>query len=279
VQKDFRVREKQTKMKKQLDELIRNDRSLKVENKNAIPKMKHKRRCLKIILSIVTIFLVLLILAYIFVPTIADKKLNAVLNDPPYSYSEKAKATHSDLFVADLHADSLLTNRDLLKENSYGQIDIPRLIKGNVALQVFAVPSKVPISINIDKNSDEGDVLGVLAFLQRWPVITWWSAKEKALYQSEKLHKFEEKSNGKLEIIKTSSQLKRYIEKRKLHSQRTSAILAIEGAHVLENSIDNVNIFYNAGFRIVGLAHYFDNEVGGSAHGTDKGGLTKFGKK
>eukprot|EP01041_Mallomonas_annulata_P022592 gene22592-42928_t len=36
---------------------------------------------------------------------------------------------------------------------------------------------------------------------------------------------------------------------------------------------------YDAGFRIMGLTHFFDNEVGGSAHGLEKGGLTPFGKQ
>ncbi len=36
---------------------------------------------------------------------------------------------------------------------------------------------------------------------------------------------------------------------------------------------------YDAGFRIMGLTHFFDNEVGGSAHGLKKGGLTEFGRQ
>ncbi|MEP7345381.1 MAG: membrane dipeptidase, partial [Gemmatimonadaceae bacterium] len=33
-----------------------------------------------------------------------------------------------------------------------------------------------------------------------------------------------------------------------------------------------------AGYRMFGLTHFFDNEVGGSAHGEGKGGLTPFGR-
>ncbi len=36
---------------------------------------------------------------------------------------------------------------------------------------------------------------------------------------------------------------------------------------------------FDAGFRITGLTHFFDNEVGGSAHGLEKGGLTPFGRQ
>ena len=34
-----------------------------------------------------------------------------------------------------------------------------------------------------------------------------------------------------------------------------------------------------AGYRMVGLAHFFDNEVAGSAHGVAKGGLTPLGRE
>ena len=30
---------------------------------------------------------------------------------------------------------------------------------------------------------------------------------------------------------------------------------------------------------MIGLAHFFDNEAGGSAHGMEKGGLTPFGRE
>ncbi len=36
---------------------------------------------------------------------------------------------------------------------------------------------------------------------------------------------------------------------------------------------------YEAGFRMAGLTHFFDNELGGSAHGMEKGGLTPFGRE
>jgi membrane dipeptidase len=35
---------------------------------------------------------------------------------------------------------------------------------------------------------------------------------------------------------------------------------------------------YDAGFRMMGLTHFFDNELGGSAHGVSKAGLTSFGR-
>ena len=56
-------------------------------------------------------------------------------------------------------------------------------------------------------------------------------------------------------------------------------MLATEGLHPLEGKLENLDRLYDAGFRITGLTHFFDNEIGGSAHGWDKGGLTPFGKQ
>ena len=56
-------------------------------------------------------------------------------------------------------------------------------------------------------------------------------------------------------------------------------MLGIEGAHCLENDINNLDLFYKAGVRYIGLAHFFDNEWSGSAHGINKGGLTEKGKQ
>ena len=53
--------------------------------------------------------------------------------------------------------------------------------------------------------------------------------------------------------------------------------MSLEGAHALEGRLENVELLFNKGFRIIGFSHFFDNELGGSAHGMKKDGITKFG--
>ena len=60
-----------------------------------------------------------------------------------YPANERARALHETLGVVDLHADSLLWGRDLLLRGDRGHVDVPRLIEGNVALQVFAAEHQV----------------------------------------------------------------------------------------------------------------------------------------
>src|SRR5690606_24391530 len=56
-------------------------------------------------------------------------------------------------------------------------------------------------------------------------------------------------------------------------------LLATEGLQPIEGKLENIDVLYDAGFRIAGLTHFFDNEVGGSAHGLEKGGLTPLGRQ
>jgi hypothetical protein len=44
----------------------------------------------------------------------------------------------------------------------------PRLIEGNVALQVFSLPTKAPWGLNIDRNRADSDQTW-LAFAETWP--------------------------------------------------------------------------------------------------------------
>ena len=75
-----------------------------------------------------------------------------------------------------------------------------------------------------------------------------------------------------MRIVRTKDDLRRA-----LHDHVIAGVLLSEGAHPLEGKLSNVKVMYDAGFRILGLTHFFDNEVGGSLHGVSQAGLTPFG--
>jgi microsomal dipeptidase-like Zn-dependent dipeptidase len=79
-------------------------------------------------------------------------------------------------------------------------------------------------------------------------------------------------------VIKSRADLDAYLEDRKSDPAITAGILGIEGAQVLEDHLGNLKAMDEAGFRTMGLTHFFDNEVGGSAHGIGHGGLTELGR-
>jgi microsomal dipeptidase-like Zn-dependent dipeptidase len=213
------------------------------------------------------------------VPAYVDKDFNRVLNPAPYSSSEQAAALHTRLFVADLHDDALLWQRDLLQRIDYGHTDLPRLLEGNVGLQVFSTVTKTPRGLNYERNSADSDSITMLVMAQRWPRATWTSLLQRALYQSEKLHEAAAHSNGQLRIIRTQDDLRSYLTDREKQPAQLAGLLATEGLHPLEGQLQSIDQLYDAGFRMTGLTHFFDNEVGGSAHGIEKGGLTDFGRQ
>lgn len=212
-------------------------------------------------------------------PSLLDRQMNSVATPAPYPASEPATQLHQTLFVADLHDDALLWQRDILERHSYGHADLPRLLEGHVGLQVFATVTKTPRGLNYQSNGSDSDNITLLAMAQRWPRATWSSLLERALYQGQKLQQAAADSQGRLLLIRSRGDLQAFLETWKQDPQHLAALLATEGLHPLEGKLENVERLYDAGFRIAGLTHFFDNEVGGSAHGLEKGGLTPFGRQ
>lgn len=215
------------------------------------------------------------ILFFIFVPSYIDRSKNTVSILPPHV---KNQWYDSIPFIADLHCDELLWDRDLLEEIDYGHVDLPRMQKANMAFQVFTIVSKVPFGINIEENDSNSDQIALLSFAQLRPPSNWFSIKQRALNQCHELHNFEQRSEGKFRVIETKADLKQFISDRKSNHSLSSGMLGLEGAQSLEGELSNLDEFYCAGVRYIGLAHFFDNEWAGSAHGMNKGGLTDIGK-
>jgi microsomal dipeptidase-like Zn-dependent dipeptidase len=208
-----------------------------------------------------------------------DAIANRRTSQAPPPVSAAAAALHQKLWVADLHADSLMWNRSLGERHSRGLVDIPRLIEGGVALQAFTVVSKTPWGMNLSSNTDSSDMLTLLLIAQRWPIRTWSSLLERALYQAERLQQAERASGGSFSVIRSRSDLSRYVAERRRDTRRTAGFLGIEGAQVLEGKLGHLDRLYAAGFRMLAPAHFFDTEVGGSAHGARKIGLTPLGRQ
>jgi len=235
----------------------------------------------KILIALAVILLLLLGAFFFVLPGQLAKRLNVALNRPPYLASERAVELHKKLLVADLHADSLLWNRDLLDRSDSGHVDVPRLIEGNVALQAFTVVTKTPYvwKMNIERNDDKTDNIKILAIAERWPTATWGSLTERALYQASKLRDTAARSGGKFTLITSSAELSSYLDRRITDPHITAGFLGIEGAHALDGNLDNIDRLFDAGFRMMAPTHFFDNDIGGSAHGVEKGGLTDKGKE
>ncbi|MBL0952079.1 MAG: membrane dipeptidase [Pseudomonas sp.] len=218
-------------------------------------------------------------LAVLSLPQVIDAQMNSVANPPPYTASASAQKLHQGLFVADLHDDALLWERDLLKRYDYGHSDLPRMLEGRLGLQVFSTVTKTPRGLNMESNGADSDNITLLAMAQRWPRETWNSLLQRALYQAQKLQDAAAGSDGRLVLIRTRADLANFIEAWAKDPRRVAGLLATEGLQPIDGKLENIDVLYDAGFRVAGLTHFFDNEVGGSAHGLEKGGLTPLGRQ
>ena len=227
-------------------------------------------------------FLVLatLVVYWVVLPVIAtnaDRDMNPVVAHAPYDIAPESAALHRTLNVADLHADTLLWMRDPAERHDYGHTDLPRLREGEVALQVFSTVTKSPRGQNYEENTGSTDNITILAIGQHWPMRTWGSIYERAAYQAQRLQEIEREDESFF-IIRTRSDLEAMLAARQQNRAVMGGLLAMEGAHPLEGELANVDRLFDEGFRMMGLQHFFDNELGGSLHGISNEGLTPFGR-
>lgn len=218
------------------------------------------------------------ILFFAFGPAATERAMNRI-EGGKWAVSREARALHKQLVIADLHADSLLWKRDITERADRGHVDIPRLIDGNVALQVFSSVTKTPRGQNYDSNAGDTDNITALTIGQLQPPATWTSLLQRTLFHARKAQQFAKASNGRMRIIRSRADLERLLADRARGRRVTGALLSVEGMHNLEGKAANLAKLDAAGIRMGGLAHFFDNELAGSVHGIEKYGLTPLGRQ
>ena len=213
-----------------------------------------------------------------FLPGYVEGSMNQIDGKPLIAVSDDAKALHKTLNIVDLHSDTLMWNRDLNDSASRGHMDLPRLQEGNVALQLFSSVTKTPKGQNYDGNSDKTDNITLLTIAQLQPLKTWNSLVERSLYHAQKRDDAVDASDNAIKAVDTAGELDALLSARQNDKRAVGAMLTIEGLQNLEGKAANLDRLYDAGFRMAGLTHFFDNELAGSMHGLKKGGLTPFGR-
>jgi microsomal dipeptidase-like Zn-dependent dipeptidase len=193
--------------------------------------------------------------------------------------SDEARAIHDDALVVDLHADSLLFERDLATKSDVGHVDLPRLREGGVALQMFTAATRAPFAFDIhETDASSFDILTLGFYAQRAPM-AGLGPRGRALHQARRLQELIDTSEGRLLPVRTRAELDAAIAAHREDDEVVGAIFGLEGAHALEGEIENLQVLFDAGVRMIGLTHFFDNELAGSAHGIQKGGLTNLGQE
>ncbi|ANU06670.1 dipeptidase [Paraurantiacibacter namhicola] len=228
-----------------------------------------------------------------FAPGIAERSMNVIDGGELLEVSDEARELHASLTIVDLHGDTLLWDRDLLDDGARGHMDLPRLMRGNVALQIFSSVTKMPRGQNYESNSADTDNITPLVIGQLQPVRTWGSLLERSLFHAEKLDRAVAADEwGVLRTIRSHEDISTLVDHRSNSESwlrapygvkgaahpPIGAMFSVEGLHNLEGDLANLQVLYDAGMRMAGLVHFFDNELAGSMHGVEKGGLTPMGR-
>ena len=216
---------------------------------------------------------------FLLAPQWVDRNANQVMGNPGRAPTVETQAFHQQLIVGDLHADSALWGKDLLRRNTWGQVDLPRLIEGGASLQMFTTVTKSPRGQNYEQNAtDAADNITLLAMAQRWPAETYDSLFARAMLQADRVTAAAAQ-HPQLTLITSQSELSQLLAQRRRGDAVVGALLGTEGSHALDGKLENIDRLYAAGFRMMGLQHFFDNRLGGSLHGESQSGLTPFGER
>lgn len=213
-----------------------------------------------------------------FGPAYVEAQHNRLTGITPPPPSAVAQTLQAQIDIVDLHADSLLWGRDLTRRSARGHVDFPRMVAGRIALQIFSIVTKVPHALNIDRNDDRSDDITKLALFERWPRATWNNLTQRALYQARRLNDFAAASHGKFVIVHNAVELGEFMQRRRFEPDAIAGIISVEGAHALSGDLAQLDVLYDAGVRMMSPSHFFDNDIGGSAHGVSKDRLSVRGR-
>ncbi|MEB4614577.1 dipeptidase [Leucobacter sp. M11] len=239
-----------------------------------------KRRWLRWSILGLTLTLVLAAVGFFsLAPGIVERSMNEVTPGAPSPVSAEAQRLHDTLEVADLHSDTLMWDRSLNTRSDRGHVDLPRLQDGNVALQVFSSVSKSPKGQNYESNTDESDNITLLTIAQLQPPATWFSLLERSRYHAHKLRQDADDSRGALRAIATRDDLESLLADRAAGDPVVGGLFSVEGLQNLEGDLENLDVLFADGMRMAGFTHFFDNDLAGSMHGVEQGGLTPLGRQ
>ena len=145
---------------------------------------------------------------------------------------------HNDTLLRFAQNDSL-TYKDFFTEMESGHIDLPRARKGGFAGGFFAVFAPNPeMEITPDFVPDP----------QLPSPLEWSYAQRFALGMMSDLFKLEAESAGQVKVVRSAAELQACIE-----SGIFAAILHFEGAEAIDEDLNALEVFYQAGLRSLGI--------------------------
>jgi membrane dipeptidase len=127
---------------------------------------------------------------------------------------------------------------------------------------MFTAVTKFPKGQNYEKNTGEFDNITLLAVTQLWPISTWNSLASRALYQAEKLHDCAARVPDQFRVVTNQREFTKALALRREEKNQGQVglvigMLGIEGLHALDCKFENIQVLYDAGYRMMGAPSFF----------------------
>ena len=205
---------------------------------------------------------------------IADRLLNTTAQRGSWEIRPDVLEFHRSIPVVDLLVGTALFRPAFLDRVEHGHVDLPRLVKGGVDLVGLSIATRHP------------DLRGTFStpHLRSLGIRVGRSNLRIAARILARIDGWAAASGGRLRILRTRDELAGVAARAgrddgsHADSAGVDAFIGIQGGHVLDGDLRNIERLASAGVRMLALAHVMDNALVGSNTGVRRGGLTSYGR-
>jgi len=211
----------------------------------------------------------------------ADRLLHTVALDRLPPVPPDVAEFHASVPVVDLLVGTPIFRPELLRRRRRGHVDLPRLIEGGVDLVGFTIATRHP------------DLRGTLSTPHFWSVgvPARWLGSDMAIAGAfiDRIEGWAVASGGRLRLVREVDDLPGAGRGSSGESGESGesggsggsvrAFIGVQGGHVLEGDLANVERLHARGVRMMAPAHVMDNALVSSNTGRRAYGLTVFGRE
>jgi membrane dipeptidase len=240
------------------------------------------RKFLKIALILLSLGMVSLIGFAFYMGGKSYELANSVVLSPPYKLEPSVIDFHHGMFIADMHADTFTFVDSFMQRKAFAHLDFERAQEGGFSLLTMAIATEVPLSMVRRKPEGVergGNLIKFGAVTGFEPVGNWHSNYQRGNWAIDNIYQTVSDNPDQLTLITHREDLTTLLSKHAAgDNSRIGMLLAVEGAHILEGNLDNLDKLYLRGVRMLSLTHAFDNEYGGASEGVEQYGITPEGQ-
>jgi membrane dipeptidase len=241
------------------------------------------KKALKIVLILLLLITVSLISFIFYMAGRSYELANTVVQTPPYKFESSTIDFHHGMFIADMHADTFTFVDSFMQRKDFAHLDFERAREGGFSLLTMAIATEVPLAMVRRKPEGVergGNLIKFGAVTGFEPIANWHSNYQRGNWVIDNVQRTVSNNPDQLVLVTHREDLTTLLTEHAAgNNNRIGMLLAVEGAHVLEGNLKNLDNLYSRGIRMLSLTHAFDNEYGGASEGVEQYGLTPAGQE